>query len=145
MQTKFNHPQIIHMPPQPLLSKQNRQFNFKAPHTKNEEFKPKYIYNLLRHTRLYNKWRTHTPRCLGNSLKTKYCDVRQKIKSDTYFWINLQLWRNILSAHQTKTKKYIDLKRDLIKDGWTTNLVPFEKGSRGQVTKNNKKSETWWH
>ena len=45
-----------------------------------------------------------------------------------------------MSAHQKKTSKYIDLKTDLVKSGWTTSLVPFEIGSRGQVTKNNNKT-----
>ena len=40
------------------------------------------------------------------------------------------------SAHQKKTTKYIDLKKDLVKAGWTTNLEPFKIGSRGQVTMN---------
>ena len=56
------------------------------------------------------------------------------------FELTCSFEKNILSAHQTKTKKYIDLKRDLVKAGWTTNLVPFEIGSRGQVTKNNNKT-----
>ena len=53
------------------------------------------------------------------------------------FELTCSFEKNILSAHQKKITKYIDLKKDLVKAGWTTNLVPFEIGSRGQVTKNN--------
>ena len=36
-----------------------------------------------------------------------------------------------------ETRKYVDFKTDLAKAGWTTNLVPFKGGARGQFTKNN--------
>ena len=46
--------------------------------------------------------------------------------------------KNIEKAHIIKNKKYLDLRLDLEKAGWKTFLVPFEVGSRGQVTRRNK-------
>ena len=46
--------------------------------------------------------------------------------------------KNIESAHQIKELRYFDLKTDLQQAGWLVNLVPFEIGSRGLVTKRNK-------
>ena len=48
--------------------------------------------------------------------------------------------KNIESAHTLKSRKYNDLKSDLEDKGWTANLVPFEIGSRGLITKRNKSS-----
>ena len=46
--------------------------------------------------------------------------------------------KNIDSAHIRKAKKYNDLKVDLESAGWVVHLIPFEVGSRGQITKRNK-------
>ena len=43
-------------------------------------------------------------------------------------------------AHLRKAKKYSDLKKDLEEVGWRVHLIPFEVGSRGQITKRNKDS-----
>ena len=48
--------------------------------------------------------------------------------------------KNIENANIIKTKKYLDIKIDLENSGWKAHLVPFEIGSRGQVTKGNKSS-----
>ena len=48
--------------------------------------------------------------------------------------------KNIESAHIRKAKKYNDLKVDLERVGWVVQLIPFEVGSRGQITKRNKES-----
>ena len=48
--------------------------------------------------------------------------------------------KNIESANTKKFLKYFDLKEDILKAGWSVNLVPFEIGSRGMVTKRNKTS-----
>ena len=42
------------------------------------------------------------------------------------------------SAHIRKAKKYNDLKVELESVGWVVHLIPFEVGSRGQITKRNK-------
>ena len=47
--------------------------------------------------------------------------------------------KNIDSAHLRKTTNYLDLKTDIEGAGWNINLVPFEVGSRGQITTRNKK------
>ena len=39
-----------------------------------------------------------------------------------------------------KAKKYNDLKVDLESVGWDVQLIPFEVGSRGQITRRNKNS-----
>jgi hypothetical protein len=46
--------------------------------------------------------------------------------------------KNIEMAHIRKAKKYNDLKTDLESVGWKVHLIPFEVGSRGQITKRNK-------
>ena len=46
--------------------------------------------------------------------------------------------KNLEKAHLMEVKKYLDLQSDLQKAGWKTFLVPFEVGSRGQVTVRNK-------
>ena len=45
---------------------------------------------------------------------------------------------NIEKATTLKNRKYLDLKTDLEQAGWHTQLVTFEAGSRGLVTKRNK-------
>lgn len=46
--------------------------------------------------------------------------------------------RNILAAHQRKTTKYTSLKSDIENAGYKCLMVPFEIGSRGHVTKENR-------
>ena len=48
--------------------------------------------------------------------------------------------KNIDSANLRKHTNYLDLKTDIEEAGCITNLVPFEVGSRGQITTRNKKS-----
>ena len=50
--------------------------------------------------------------------------------------------KNIESANIIKTRRYNDLKDDLEKAGWNVMLIPFEVGSRGQVTKRNREALT---
>ena len=45
--------------------------------------------------------------------------------------------KNIEEAFIRKYKKYLSLKTDIEKTGWSVRLVPFEVGSRGQITKRN--------
>ena len=47
---------------------------------------------------------------------------------------------NTESAHNAKYRKYLTLKTDLEDQGWTVYLTPFEIGSRGHVTNQNKMS-----
>ena len=58
-------------------------------------------------------------------------------KSIELYELTCSFEKNIDSAFVRKSKKYNDLKSDLIKAGWTTSLIPFEIGSRGYVTKRN--------
>ena len=48
--------------------------------------------------------------------------------------------RNIEAAHQRKTTKYTSLKTDIESSGYKCFMVPFEIGSRGHVTTNNKEN-----
>ena len=48
--------------------------------------------------------------------------------------------KNIDTANLRKYTNYLDLKSDIEAAGWKTSLVPFEVGSRGQITQRNKKS-----
>jgi hypothetical protein len=50
--------------------------------------------------------------------------------------------KNIESANARKSARYEDLSSDLRENGWTTNCLPFEIGSRGQVTKRNRATLT---
>ena len=47
---------------------------------------------------------------------------------------------NAESAHQLKFRKYLDLQEDLQNMGWSVQLLPFEIGSRGHISKRNKDS-----
>ena len=48
--------------------------------------------------------------------------------------------KNIEMVHIRKAKKNNDLKTDLEGVGWKVPLIPFEVGSRGQITRRNKDS-----
>ena len=48
--------------------------------------------------------------------------------------------RNIEAAHQRKTTKYTSLQTDIEISGYKCFMVPFEIGSRGHVTTNNKEN-----
>ena len=48
--------------------------------------------------------------------------------------------RNIQAAHQRKSTKYTSLKNDIESAGYQCFLIPFEIGSRGHVTRQNKLS-----
>ena len=48
--------------------------------------------------------------------------------------------KNIESAHLKKTSRYRDLPSDLRNKGWQADCVVFEIGSRGYISKRNKKS-----
>ena len=52
--------------------------------------------------------------------------------------LSVSYGKNIGKAHLLKSRRYLDLQSYLEKAGWKTYLVPFEIGSRGQVTKRNK-------
>ena len=50
--------------------------------------------------------------------------------------------KNIESANLRKSSRYFDLTNDLKEKGWSADCVPFEIGSRGQITKKNKSDIT---
>jgi hypothetical protein len=56
--------------------------------------------------------------------------------------LTISFEKNIEAANARKSARYEDLCSDLRSAGWKTNLVPFEIGSRGQVTKRNKSAIT---
>ena len=49
---------------------------------------------------------------------------------------------NIESAHIRKSVRYHDLKKDIENEGFEVDLIPFEVGSRGQVTTRNRAAIT---
>ena len=59
-------------------------------------------------------------------------------KKITILELTCSFERNINSANIRKLGKYQDLKKDIEKNGYSVTLLPFEIGSRGQVTKRNK-------
>ena len=64
----------------------------------------------------------------------------RQTKSITILELTCSFEKNIEAAHIRKAIKYNDLKIDLESRGWSSNIVPFEIGSRGHVTKRNKLS-----
>ena len=59
-------------------------------------------------------------------------------KKITILELTCSFEQNINSANIRKLGKYQDLKKDIEKNGYSVTLLPFEIGSRGQVTKRNK-------
>ena len=53
------------------------------------------------------------------------------------FELTCSFEKNVPVAHLKKITKYFDLKTDHTYAGWSTSTVPFEVGSRGQITNNN--------
>jgi hypothetical protein len=66
--------------------------------------------------------------------------IDRKYKKIAIFELTISFEKNIDSANLRKFLKYQELTEDLRNRGWETENVPFEVGSRGLVTKRNKKS-----
>ena len=64
--------------------------------------------------------------------------INRSIKSVYVLELTCSFERNITAAHQRKTTKYTSLKTDIESAGFTCVLLPFEIGSRGYVTRQNK-------
>ena len=64
--------------------------------------------------------------------------VNRSIKSVYLLELTCSFERNILAAHQRKSCKYTSLKNDIEQAGFTCILLPFEIGSRGHITRQNK-------
>ena len=62
---------------------------------------------------------------------------RKSPKNDCFEKVKIEEEKNIEEAYIRKYKKYLSLKTDIEKTGWSVRLVPFEVGSRGQITKRN--------
>ena len=64
--------------------------------------------------------------------------IDRKKKSIDLLELTCSFEKNIKSAHIKKDLKYQEIKFGLQRAGWQVNLIPFEIGSRGLVTKSNK-------
>jgi hypothetical protein len=81
---------------------------------------------------------TIPPDILTTAQRPDIVIIERKSKRITILELTCSFEKNIESANQRKAAKYLSLKEDLKDRGWTTNYIPFEVGSRGQVTKRNK-------
>ena len=63
--------------------------------------------------------------------------VYRETKEIKLFELTCSFESYIDSVNTTKFDKYKDLKTDLEKAGWKTELIPFEIGSRGYISKRN--------
>jgi hypothetical protein len=74
------------------------------------------------------------------SLRPDIVIVNRKEKSIELMELTCSFEKNIDSANFRKQTNYLDLKTDIEEAGWNVNLIPFDVGSRGQITTRNKKS-----
>ena len=77
---------------------------------------------------------------VATNLRPDIVIVNRPEKSIEIMELTCSFEKNINSANLRKTTNYLDLKTDIETSGWKTSLVPFEVGSRGQVTVRNKKA-----
>ena len=77
---------------------------------------------------------------VATSLRPDIVLVNRKEKSIEILELTCSFEKNIDSANLRKSTNYLDLKTDIETAGWKTSLLPFEVGSRGQVTARNKKA-----
>ena len=64
--------------------------------------------------------------------------VNRSEKKIALLELTISFEKNIDSANQKKTLRYLNLAADLTNAGWEMDRRPFEVGSRGQITKRNK-------
>ena len=80
---------------------------------------------------------TIPPDILTTTSRPDLVFVYRESKQIKLFELTCSFENNIDSANKLKFEKYEDLKKDLEKSGWRTELVPFEVGSRGYISKRN--------
>lgn len=61
-------------------------------------------------------------------------------KKVTILELTVSFETNIEAANMRKQVKYNDLKQDINKNGYITEIIPFEIGSRGHITKRNREA-----
>ena len=66
--------------------------------------------------------------------------INRNSKSISLLELSISFEKNIESANRRKSSLYLNLTEDLRQNGWVTDCVPFEIGSRGYISKRNKKS-----
>ena len=81
---------------------------------------------------------TIPPDILTTSFRPDLVILNRSKKEIELLELTCSFEKNIEMAHLRKAKKYHDLKIDLEGVGWKVHLIPFEVGSRGQITKRNK-------
>lgn len=81
---------------------------------------------------------TIPPDILTTSFRPDLVLINRNQKKIELLELTCSFEKNIEAAHIRKAKKYNDLKVDLEKAGWLVQLIPFEVGSRGQITKRNR-------
>ena len=77
---------------------------------------------------------------VATSLRPDIVIVNKQEKFIELMELTCSFEKNIDAANLRKYTNYLDLKSDIEAAGWKTSLVPFEVGSRGQITQRNKKS-----
>ena len=80
---------------------------------------------------------TIPPDILTTTSRPDLVFVYRESKEIKLFELTCSFESNIDSANKIKFEKYQDLKKDLESAGWRTELVPFEVGSRGFISKRN--------
>ena len=83
---------------------------------------------------------TIPPDILSTSFRPDLVILNRSEKKIELLELTCSFEKNIDMANLRKAKKYNDLKMDLEGVGWTVQLIPFEVGSRGQITKRNKEA-----
>ena len=76
---------------------------------------------------------------VATSLRPDIVIVNRQEKLIELMELTCSFEKNIDAANLRKHTNYLDLKSDIEAAGWKTSLVPFEVGSRGQITTRNKK------
>ena len=81
---------------------------------------------------------TIPPDILATSFRPDLVLINRNQKKIELLELTCSFEKNIETAHIRKAKKYNDLMVDLESVGWGVHLIPFEVGSRGQITRRNK-------
>ena len=99
--------------------------------------KPQNLQILVDLPGLWLNGGTIPPDILVTSLRPDIALINREEKKIELLELTCSFEKNIEEAYIRKYKKYLSLKTDIEKTGWSVRLVPFEVGSRGQITKRN--------
>ena len=83
---------------------------------------------------------TIPPDILCTTTRPDIVIINREAKSIELLELTCSFEKNIEKANILKNLKYLGIKSDLEEAGWSCQLLPFEVGSRGHVTKRNRKT-----